>query len=187
MSTLSKARSMSNNFPRITKIVALACGTFLRDNPRQTYQHALIRILRAIFAELQQRPWSEISCFAQDPQYDHVDEEALSRLGITVAKDPDGFLQMDDSTIFFAVRPSEPIMSVIADMARPAVMICRRVEPRDEFWQICPRVKAMIRKDYTEFDFPRDDDNFAKELVVYVKNANGTATKDLPGAVHSDQ
>ena len=104
------------------------------------YQHALILTMRDI---LENRPGQSseqaenIQCFAQDPLYTEADDAALGNAGITVLRDPRAFLEVDDQTLVISFAPNVPVRQIIADIARPAIMIWDRVMSEAEalaFW-----------------------------------------------------
>jgi hypothetical protein len=104
------------------------------------YQHALILTMRAILENRSDQgsdPTKKIQCFAQDPLYTEADEEVLSNAEITVLRDPRAFLEVDDDTLVISFSPNIPVRQIIADIARPAVMIWDRVMSEAEtvaFW-----------------------------------------------------
>ncbi len=64
--------------------------------------------------------------------YSEADEQVLRKLGITVLEDPRAFLELDDETVVLSFYPNFPVRQIIADIARPAVMIWRRIRPEAE-------------------------------------------------------
>lgn len=95
---------------------------------RSACQHALVLILRAFFAGRQQTAGEDILCFAQDPLYEDIDERILTDAGISVLENPRAFLEVDDASVVFALSLETPVRQIIADIARPAVLIWNRVE-----------------------------------------------------------
>jgi len=73
-----------------------------------------------------------IGCYAQDPDYTDIDREVLEQSGITILDDPQGFLEVDDSTAVLSFGANIPLRQVIADIARPAMMVWDRNEFSDE-------------------------------------------------------
>lgn len=71
-------------------------------NLRCIAQHAIILKLANHFGVQE-------NCFVQDPIYDEVDKEVLTRRGMTILDDPQGFLEVDDDTIFFSCCPNVPV------------------------------------------------------------------------------
>ncbi len=59
--------------------------------------------------------------------YVDTDKEVLGRVGVTVVDDPRGFLEVDDNSVVICVAPNVPVKQIIADIARPAVLIWNRV------------------------------------------------------------
>ncbi len=172
-------------------LVAMACGDISnsQEGQRSAYQHALILILRTFLAKRQHQGEENIRCFAQDPQNENVDKEVLSDVRITVLGNPRGFLEVDGSSLIFACYPGAPIRQVVADMARPAVMIWKKVEKygsqqaKLQFGRGCdsaPRVEAMIRDHYTEFKFPEEKLQFSKDLAIYVRNPDSATQVEYP-------
>lgn len=111
----------------VTKIIAFACGgmAFNDEEPhaaRSAYQHALILTLRDVLTELQ-TPSDPIKCYAQDPVYCEVDRRVLGSCGICTLEHPQGFLEVDDSTAVLSFAANIPVRQVVAEIARPAMMI----------------------------------------------------------------
>lgn len=110
----------------IDKIVAFACGNMSsktedeRSGP--SYQHSLMLTLRDIVLSRKEPP-STVACFAQDPAYSDIDKAILQRSGVKVLEDPDGFIEVDESTIVLSFSPNVPVQQVIADIAKPYMMI----------------------------------------------------------------
>lgn len=164
----------------IRKIVAFALASFAdasaRDSSRYAAQHAMVLTVRDVVEKLLGRtrqggetvdPDNRIACFVQDPGYTSADVDALANAGVTVLRDPHGFLAVDETTIVVTVAPSVPVRQIIADLARPAAMLWTRVlsdqDDQDEgcgssrMWREkiedrggwrdppSPRVKAMVR------------------------------------------
>ncbi|KAM7216612.1 hypothetical protein V8F06_008023, partial [Rhypophila decipiens] len=154
-----RALISKTEFPRVRKIVGFGCGSLSEDsmfsNRPPMFQHTFMLTLRDL---LQQKQGVTVQVFAQDPAYNVRHKDALSAVGIKAVDDPDGWLEVDDETIVFTVFPTVPVRQVIADIARPAAMIWRRVEMLGRYSssfldEASPRVKAMVRDHYTEVDF----------------------------------
>jgi hypothetical protein len=122
---------LKTTLPHVKKIVAFACGEMAYYDKgawisRSAYQHALIITLRNILGELQGSV-NNIECYAQEPSYTDVDREVLKRSGITVLDDPQGFLEVDDSTVVLSFAPNIPVRQIIADIAQPAMMVWNKI------------------------------------------------------------
>lgn len=123
-------RSLMENIhlPPIKKIVAFACGTLSHPFEKSpATQHAFTLTLRDCLSAKQ--PGTIIECLAQDPGYYEEDKQVLREAGIVPVDDPNGFLEVDEDTVVFSQIPSAPIRQIIADIARPAMMIWRKVGP----------------------------------------------------------
>lgn len=154
--------------PTVTKIVAFACATISdaeRDGAR--HQHVLLLALKRILearqgqrhslAELTDSSLSAaptkpsattvatipstippIQCFAQDPAYTDIDKVILAEHGVTVLDDPRGFLQVDNQSAVLSFAPDICVRQIVADIARPAVLIWNTVRDEDDslsWWQ----------------------------------------------------
>lgn len=123
----------------INKIFAIACHTMdwadTHQN-RSVAQHALALSLRDIWTT-RSAPGAdatragEIACYAQDPIYTAVDHQVLGDVGFTVVDDPRAFIEIDDTSLVICVNPDIPVWEIIADTARPAVLIWNRVVTHD--------------------------------------------------------
>ncbi|KAE8153567.1 hypothetical protein BDV25DRAFT_136686 [Aspergillus avenaceus] len=173
---------------RINKIIGFACGSISSLNryraTRSTWQHALLLTVKATLERYNE---GEITCYAQDPAYTEVDEAMLSKVGIKVLKDPDGLLEADDSSVVVACRPSFPLKEIIADNARPAILIWDRigVEGRTPYyrnWSRNPdtaRVKAF-KKGYYEYKFGLDFIHFACMAIYSRRPPPRSAPQNAP-------
>lgn len=115
----------------VKNIVAFACGhLWYRDSEweRSAVQHASILVLQEYVAARQNVPREEIKCFAQEPNYQEVDKRFLAHIGITVLQNPRAFLEVDETTIVISIHPNPPIRQIVADIARPAMMIWDTVQ-----------------------------------------------------------
>ncbi|KAH8705763.1 hypothetical protein BGW36DRAFT_435749 [Talaromyces proteolyticus] len=175
----------------IRKIIAFGLGTIAARWPPcsstgSSYQHALILTLQDIFHKKQQKQQGAhlstiISCYSQDPAYTYTDKILLSESGITVLDDPDGFLEIDDSTLVVSCAPNAPVKEIVSDIACPAIMIWNRVKDEDHIISRTvdliylfradpdsPRLRKMIMNMYDIIEFPKDMTNF-KDIVIYTR------------------
>lgn len=95
------------------------------ERPRSYIQHALLLTLRKWLAD--REGTEDVVCYAQDPGYRSVDEEVLKEHGVEVIEDPRAWLEIDDESIVFSVSPNVPVKEIVADIARPAIIIWERV------------------------------------------------------------
>ena len=117
----------------VSNIVAFACST-MTIKKAQTFtiaQHAMVLtildVLQARAKKEASRQKQEIRAFAQDPYYNDTDAEILGQAGIIVVEDPRGFLHVDDQSVVLSFAPNAPIRQIVADIARPAILIWDRV------------------------------------------------------------
>ena len=126
------------SLPRVDKVIAFTCfnPSDVQAAEESATEHASVPSLRDFFARQRHQPTTSVRCYAQDPLYQDADREVLGELGMTVLDHPRGFLEVDDSTAVFSQLPTAPIRQVIADIARPALMIWNRIceIPREGSW-----------------------------------------------------
>ncbi|DAA77314.1 TPA_exp: Uncharacterized protein A8136_6574 [Trichophyton benhamiae CBS 112371] len=165
----------------VNKIVAFACGSISgdRNSPsgayraaklRETslYQHAMLCTLQDTLKT--RKGCHEVQCLAQDPIYTSVDSKVLGEAGITIVEDPEGFLQIDDTTVVVSLYPNAPVKQVVADISRPAVIIW------DVFTHdgdgltdpVSSRVEAFMQGFCQAYKFPSDDDNMM-DLALFTR------------------
>ncbi|KAL4865410.1 hypothetical protein BDV12DRAFT_174676 [Aspergillus spectabilis] len=170
--TLSSTSAATN----IRKIIGLGCGTMsLPDGiPHFSYgpafQHALLLTTQRL---LQEKCDDEIICGVQDPGYTDRDTPVLRSYGIKILQDPEGFLEIDDSSLVFACAPNVPVKQIVTDIARPAMLIWDRVDKEDLPGGVLltdpdsARVREMISQSYDTVGFPHDE-HFG-DTVIYVR------------------
>ncbi|KAK3381039.1 hypothetical protein B0H63DRAFT_195760 [Podospora didyma] len=160
------------------KVVAFALGSMATKgfvgNAANNYQHALLLLVQECLAAAtanydDRKP----GCFAQDPAYLAEDKTVLHEAGITVLQDPRGFVEVDDEAVVISIAPDVPVKQIIADIARPAIIIWDRnsLQDYDAPWEFADpessRVKNMLANEYTEVDFPHHE--HLDGLVIYVR------------------
>lgn len=114
----------------IDKIVAVSLGSISRierEENRSAFQHALVLTLREWLQTLQKT----FSCYAQDPVYRPMDRALLGEYGIEVIDDPCAWLEVDEKSILFSCASNVPVKEIVADIARPAVVIWERLTNND--------------------------------------------------------
>ena len=82
--------------------------------------------MRDDLSELLRQTRDSIQCYAQDPGYTDTDRNMLQNSGITVLDNPHGFLEVTDSTVVLSFDVEVPVRQIIADIARPVMMIWDR-------------------------------------------------------------
>ncbi|KAJ5489060.1 hypothetical protein N7539_003950 [Penicillium diatomitis] len=164
----------------ISKIIGLALGAIsydTDDRSRSFVQHALLLTLQdwLMGRDKKDKP----VCYAQDPAYRSVDRQILKEHGIEAIDDPRAWLEIDNESIVFSVAPNVPVKEIVADIARPAIVIWERVGYNDadrEGKMSCtdpdsPRVRAMLAQ-YEVFDFGAEDDPDFCKTVIYIRRCS---------------
>jgi SRR1 len=142
---LKSMKILREDTHRVKKIIAFACGSITHADPRSrarsSYQHGLIITMREILSQArqdevkrgQEDAGERIQCFVQDPWYTDVETEIFFEdYGISTLEDPVGFLEVDDSTLVLSFSPNVPCKQIIADIAKPAIIIWDRVREEAE-------------------------------------------------------
>lgn len=112
----------------IEKIVAVSLASISNNyEHRSAFQHAFVLTLREWLLARQE----SICCYAQDPVYNDVDKIVLGEHGIEVIDDPRAWLELDNRSILFSCASNVPVKEIVADIARPAVVIWERVKETD--------------------------------------------------------
>jgi hypothetical protein len=129
--------SISKMTADIRKIVGFAFGSIASNDQcvissRSAFQHALVLTLRDILCKKHVKNPGEISCYAQDPAYTDIDKLVLNASGINVLDYPEGFLEVDSSTVVVSCGPYAPIRQIVSDLARPAIMIWYKIKDEEE-------------------------------------------------------
>lgn len=126
---------------KTTKVVAFACSSLSMpiDSERCIAQHALILTIKNILQQKSPTVGVDIRCYAQDPAYTDQDRAILERAGIHVVEDPQGFLEVDESTVVISICPEVPVRQIVADIARPAIMVWNKVRSEEEMLKLRPR------------------------------------------------
>ncbi|KAL4880599.1 hypothetical protein BJY04DRAFT_219071 [Aspergillus karnatakaensis] len=174
---------------KVKKIIGLGCGTMSdpddvpEDLDISFFQHAFLLVLMRL---LEKAYGEKVSCGVQDPAYTATDCLLLETHKIGILDDPQGFLEIDDNSLVFASAPSVPVKQIVADIARPAILIWDRVKGEDfagEALMFNPdsaRVRNMIDQFYDAVEFPKDK-NFG-DMVIYIRRNGstnaGSTTKD---------
>ena len=103
-------------------------------------QHTLALTVRDHLANGYGKDANDIKCYAQDPIYMAEDKAVLAEAGFTVVNDPRGFLHVDNASVVISVSPDIPVRQIIADIARPAILIWNRVNgstpDTERLWQV---------------------------------------------------
>ncbi|VUC37014.1 unnamed protein product [Clonostachys rosea] len=129
-----------------------------------------------------------LAVFCQDPIYNDADKRVLAEAGIQVVggRGGLGFTYIDEDTVVFSCHPNIPVKQVVADLDKPAILICNEVkEEGEEKWKVferlgnfgllspyltdhdSPRTREMV-KGYHSFPFPKDRLGFG-DIQIYVR------------------
>lgn len=134
---LEKALAQVPTTHQIHKIVGLALGgiSYGSDefpSPNVAVQHALLLTLRRwlVRREIKERP--EPFCYAQEPCYRSLDKVILKQHGVEVIDDPRAWLEIDDTSIVYSGGADIPVEEIVADIARPAIVIWEPVYPEEK-------------------------------------------------------
>jgi hypothetical protein len=115
----------------INKIVGLACGSLaLPNNDSAASQTSLLVTVRSWLKEKNQD--KNVFCYIQDPMNTPVDKEVLADVGFEMIDDPRGWLEVDERSVVLSVAPNVPVKEIIADIARPAILIWYRVKDQEK-------------------------------------------------------
>ncbi|KAJ6116211.1 hypothetical protein N7523_005892 [Penicillium sp. IBT 18751x] len=153
----------------INKIVGLACGSLaLPNNERAANQIALLVTVRKWLKERNQK--DDILCYMQDPMGTSVDREVLGDIGFEMIDDPRGWLEIDERSVVLSVAPNVPAKEIIADTARPAIVIWNRVknDDKDSTDPDSPRVRKMMRG-YKFHEF--GDEETWSDVAIYTRES----------------
>lgn len=130
-SQLIKTILKTKRLPSIKRIVAFECGSMtwrLPDRKQMAVNHGLVLLLRRLICQRQRiRALKDLETFVQDPLYTERDISVLRRMGLKVVDDPHGFLAIDGQTLVISISPKKPVRQIVADIAKPAMMIWARV------------------------------------------------------------
>jgi hypothetical protein len=176
--------------PSIEKVVALGWSTIPLpkddDVMSSMVQHTLALAIRDLLANLYPENARSIHCYAQDPFYTPVDEQVLSEAGFTLVDDPRAFLDVDEASVVITMNPDIPVRQIVADIARPAMMIWNKVAVSDPDRRVQVPVLGRSRaltaassdpvssrviqmmKEYIEVPFPAQNDHFG-DIAIYVR------------------
>ncbi|KAH9998184.1 hypothetical protein F4779DRAFT_636095 [Xylariaceae sp. FL0662B] len=123
----------------ITKIVCFGLGDFDRDlpdsptcpfekgepvEPRAAIHHAAALTAQEIVCR---KTGKEVQLFSQEPGYSETVKGFVESQGFTVysgaGRDSHGFIDADDDTLVICIFPGVPVRAVLADVARPPIII----------------------------------------------------------------
>ncbi|KAJ5246610.1 hypothetical protein N7468_001593, partial [Penicillium chermesinum] len=156
----------------IRQIVGFSLGSISHDiDDRSGYQHALLLTLRDWLLEERD---AVVPCYVQDPIYTEGDSVIMKENDVEILDDPLGWLAIDDTSIVVSIASNVASKEIVADIARPAIVIWGRVGDNnyDQRGKLSltdpdsPRVRKMM-EGYEMFEFGADD--HVGDVVVYVR------------------
>ncbi|KAI1489576.1 hypothetical protein F5X96DRAFT_670531 [Biscogniauxia mediterranea] len=169
--------------------------------PRNTTQYAAVVLIAKYISE---RLGKKIFVHSQEPFADDITIHVLRQHGIFTYEGhirfTHGFIDVNDNALVVSISPDSPVRSVVADIARPPILICNGYfkggrDEELEFWEsqgspiipatldpVTPRVRAMLENDYHEHPIigkmhekQSDEDPFARVFVYVRKDQNEEA------------
>ncbi|OQD86524.1 hypothetical protein PENANT_c007G00930 [Penicillium antarcticum] len=177
---------------RINKIVGFALGSMSYLDKGQGEEKSYHRRRSASQHALQLtiRDWvlgrngdsaggeiGSIASYVQDPYYTAIDKEVLTKAGLEVIDDPRGWLEVDEQSAVLSIAPNVSVKEIIADLARPAIVIWCRVTEKDYITKEegsltdpdSPRVRKML-EGYDIHEFGPDTTLFS-DIAVYIRKS----------------
>jgi hypothetical protein len=87
--------------------------------------------LREIIAQKYESKPEDIPCYVQDPIYTDTDRLMLDKHGVKTLDDPDGFLEVDNSSLVISCGSNAPVKQIVSDIAYPAAIIWDTMQSND--------------------------------------------------------
>ncbi|KAI0827808.1 hypothetical protein F5Y06DRAFT_291079 [Hypoxylon sp. FL0890] len=182
---------------KITKVMCFALGSLdhsrVHEKKKQLIQHMFAL---TVATAARAATGGDVELFAQEPWYTQPAKDVLKKAGFSIIGEhgAGGLAKIDDHSIVFSCCPAFPIRQIIADLARPAIIIGtwhesiftdkKYVAPilvsytcRDyphPFDTVSPRTREMF-KEYTSHDIevvdPEERDlRELKDMKIHVRN-----------------
>ena len=136
LGTLSAPREEEHHHPCYHTRHGESSGMFLRSQ-RAALQTALVALIKHV---LESRPCvmgfpkgtpaykrPQLAVYLQDPAYTADDVSVLAGCGMEVVEGNSGFALVDEDTVVVSINPGIPVKQILADIARPAVLLIGRV------------------------------------------------------------
>ncbi|KAI1350917.1 hypothetical protein F5Y01DRAFT_315386 [Xylaria sp. FL0043] len=121
--------------PTINKVVCFGLGNngVCRREFEGCSQHAAALTIRAY---LENRLGHEVRLLTQDPGYNRTCRNILGHAGFNIVgmNGLDRFLEVDDNSLVFSVYPGVCVKEILAELARPAIIIDLPIIPEDLNW-----------------------------------------------------
>ncbi|KAI0811349.1 hypothetical protein GGR55DRAFT_96689 [Xylaria sp. FL0064] len=152
--------------PTINKIVCFGLGNGVcRRDYDACSQYAAALTIRAY---LENRLGHEVQLLTQDPEYTRTSRDILGNAGFNIVgmNGLDRFLEVDDNSLVLSIYPGVCVKEILAELARPAIIIDLPSNPEDLNW---------AEKFYAEFKqyTPQDENlDLETELSIFRDKAN---------------
>ncbi|KAJ6008505.1 hypothetical protein N7540_012481 [Penicillium herquei] len=164
--------------PRAKKVVCFGLGEFSRSAPnwfkkrndvwgsRADVDHSSDSMIQHTVALTMARLCGneEVSLLAQDPDYTEASEGILSNKSFQIVDryGAGGFAEIDDDSIVISAFPNAPVKQIIADLARPVLIVSHDLSVFNEIGTPyadpeSPRTKEMW-VDYDKYSLPVVED-----------------------------
>ncbi|KAI0598226.1 hypothetical protein F4775DRAFT_186940 [Biscogniauxia sp. FL1348] len=153
---------------KVDKVVCFALGEPGNDTRQRMMQHAMITTIADM---LEARFQTRVRKLTQDPGYSAVTVDGLRRHGFEVMEEPGGvagYLEIDNNSVVASIYLPQPIKQMIADMARPMMIIVNSIIPDTPANKI---IERQARK-YSESPRTRDMWQDYYDEAVFVRNPN---------------
>ncbi|GAP87467.2 putative SRR1 like protein [Rosellinia necatrix] len=158
----------------LTKVIALALGPLIvrsQINKGRFLQHALVSALHSILVHRGILSASSEK-YVQDPGYTQRDKDVIHSAGLTVLNDPEALLELDESSVLVSIAADIPVGDIVADICRPGIIIWDDRDREGLYPPLGPKVKRMIRNEYSEISFPHYDECFgALRMVMLIRKS----------------
>lgn len=91
-------------------------------------QHAIALTMVDVVRSCAEARGTGVKLLTQDPGYSNETKDILQKMGFEVIGEygAGGFAELDENSVVFSVFTKAPVKQIIADLARPAAIICNR-------------------------------------------------------------
>ena len=91
-------------------------------------QHAIALTMVAVIRSCAEARDMGLRLLTQDPDYSNETKDMLQKMGFEVVGEygAGGFAELDENSVVFSAFTKAPVKQIIADLARPAAIICNR-------------------------------------------------------------
>ena len=121
-------------FPENTrKVVAFGGGAVpcrMREGADEVASRAnqvQVALVQMVSERLSRQQGPDFQGFAQDRGWQYIGKSDYQIPKVTMLPDPFGILEVDETTVVIAINPDIPVRQIIADIARPAVLLWRKL------------------------------------------------------------